>query len=96
MLTLYKEEMRAALRGRFAWLGAGVVLLCLGVLAAIASQDTWLDGYGVIAYFLAPTTFLPLTAGIVASPRANRCKIFYRGYNHWPAWMRVSNASWPG
>src|SRR5258708_11237453 len=72
MWTLYIEEMRAVGRGRFAWLGAGVVLLGLGGLAAVASQDTWLDGYGVIAYFLAPITFLPLAAGTIANPRANR------------------------
>jgi hypothetical protein len=72
MLTLYIEELQAAVRGRFAWLGAAVVLLGLGGLAAVASQDTWLDGYGVIAYFLAPITFLPLAAGVIANPRANR------------------------
>jgi len=72
MLTLYTEEMKAVVRGRFAWLGAAVVLLCLGGLAAVASQDTWLDGYGVIAYFLAPITFLPLAAGSMANSRANR------------------------
>jgi hypothetical protein len=72
MLTLYKEEMKAVVRGRFAWLGAAVVLLGLGGLAAVASQDTWLDGYGVIAYFLAPITFLPLAAGSMANSRANR------------------------
>lgn len=72
MLILYVEEMRAVVRGRFAWIGAAVVLLALGGLAAVASQDTWLDGYGVIAYFLAPITFLPLAAGTMASSRANR------------------------
>ncbi|HEX9412683.1 MAG TPA: hypothetical protein VF916_04210 [Ktedonobacterales bacterium] len=72
MLTIYWEEMRAITRGRFAWLGAAVVLLGLGGLAAVASQDTWLDGYGVIAYFLAPITFLPLAAGSIASARASR------------------------
>ena len=71
-LTLYREELRAATRGRFAWLGAAVVLFGIGGLAAIATQDTWLDGYGVIAYFLAPAAFIPLAAGSVASPRANR------------------------
>jgi ABC-type transport system involved in multi-copper enzyme maturation permease subunit len=70
--TLYNEELRAVVRGRFAWLGAGVVLLGLGALAAISTQDTWLDGYGVIAYFLAPLAFIPLAAGSLASPRANR------------------------
>ena len=72
LFTLYNEEMRAIVRGRFAWLGAGVVLLGIGALAAISTQDTWLDGYGVIAYFLAPLAFIPLAAGSLASPRANR------------------------
>ncbi len=72
LLTLYKEELKAAVRGRFAWLGAAVVLFSIGGLAAIATQDTWLDGYGVIAYFLAPMSFIPLAAGSIASPRANR------------------------
>jgi hypothetical protein len=72
MHMLYKEEMKAVVRGRFAWLGAAVVLLGLGGLAAVASQDTWLDSYGVIAYFLAPITFLPLAAGSMANSRANR------------------------
>jgi ABC-type transport system involved in multi-copper enzyme maturation permease subunit len=70
--TLYREELRATMRGRFAWLGAGVVLLALGGVAAAATQDTWVDGYGIIAYFLVPLVFIPLAAGIVASPRANR------------------------
>src|SRR5260370_32299667 len=72
VLTLYKEELKSAVRGRFAWLGAAVVLLCIGGLAAVATQDTWLDGYGIIAYFLAPISFIPLAAGSIASPRANR------------------------
>ncbi len=72
MHMLYKEEMKGVVRGRFAWLGAAVVLLGLGGLAAVASQDTWLDSYGVIAYFLAPITFLPLAAGSMANSRANR------------------------
>ena len=71
-MTLYAEELRAAVRGRFAWLGAAVVLLSIGGLAAIATQDTWLDGYGVVAYFLAPICFMPLAAGSLAGPRANR------------------------
>ena len=70
--VLYREELKAAMRGRFAWLGAGVVLFILGGIAAVATQDTWLDGYGVIAYFLAPAAFIPLAAGSIASPRANR------------------------
>src|ERR1700694_1916069 len=72
LFTLYIEELRAVVRGRFAWLGAGVVLLAVGALATISTQDTWLDGYGVIAYFLAPLAFIPLAAGSLASPRANR------------------------
>lgn len=72
MLTLYKEELRAVMRGRFAWMGAAIVLVGLGGLAAVATQDSWLDGYGVIGYFLAPVCFLPLAAGTIASPRANR------------------------
>jgi hypothetical protein len=59
LFTLYNEELRAVVRGRFAWLGAGVVLLSVGALAAISTQDTWLDGYRVIAYFLAPLAFIP-------------------------------------
>src|SRR4029077_10813797 len=70
--TLYREELAAIMRGRFAWLGAGVVLLALGGVAAAATQDSWVDAYGVIAYFLVPLAFIPLAAGIIASPRANR------------------------
>src|SRR5215467_11122212 len=70
--TLYREELKAATRGRFAALGAGVVLLLIGGLATVSSQDTWLDGYGVIAYFLVPLAFIPLAAGAIAGPRANR------------------------
>jgi hypothetical protein len=70
--TLYREELAATMRGRFAWLGAGVVLLALGGVAAAATQDSWVDGYGIIAYFLVPLAFIPLTAGMIASPRANR------------------------
>jgi ABC-type transport system involved in multi-copper enzyme maturation permease subunit len=70
--TLYSEELRATMRGHFAWLGAGVVLLALGGVAAAATQDTWVDGYGIIAYFLVPLAFLPLAAGVIAAPRANR------------------------
>lgn len=70
--TLYHEELQATMRGRFAWLGAGIVLLALGGVAAAATQDTWVDGYGIIAYFLVPLAFIPLAAGTMASPRANR------------------------
>jgi ABC-type transport system involved in multi-copper enzyme maturation permease subunit len=70
--TLYIEELKATMRGRFAWLGAGVVLLAVGALATVGTQDTWLDGYGIIAYGLVPLAFVPVTAGAIASPRANR------------------------
>ena len=52
--TLYVEELKATMRGRFAWLGAGVILLAVGLVATVGTQDTWLDGYGIIAYFLVP------------------------------------------
>jgi hypothetical protein len=70
--TLYVEELKATMRGRFAWLGAAVVLLAVGGLATVATQDTWLDGYGIIAYCLVPLAFIPFAAGAIASPRANR------------------------
>src|ERR1700693_288654 len=70
--TLYVEELRATMRGRFALLGAGVVLLAIGCVATVGTQDTWLDGYGIIAYFLVPLSFVPLAAVALASPRANR------------------------
>jgi hypothetical protein len=70
--TLYLEELKATMRGRFAWVGAGVVLLAVGCVATVGTQDTWLDGYGVIAYFLLPLAFIPLTGVFLASPRANR------------------------
>jgi len=70
--TLYRQELAATMRGRFAWLGAGVVLLALGGTSAAATQDSWVDGYGIIAYFLVPLAFIPLAAGTIASPRANR------------------------
>src|SRR6202043_2374468 len=69
---LYIEELKATTRGRFAWLGAGVILLAVGCVATVGTQDTWLDGYGIIAYFLVPLAFIPLAAVFVASPRANR------------------------
>src|SRR5207244_3011006 len=70
--TLYVEELKATMRGRFAWLGAGVMLLAVGCVATVGTQDTWLDGYGIIAYFLVPLAFIPLAAVFLASPRANR------------------------
>jgi hypothetical protein len=72
VLILYVEEMKAAMRGHFAWLGAGVLLLVVGGVATVGTQDTWLDGYGIIAYFLVPLTFIPLAAVTLASPRASR------------------------
>src|ERR1700676_5399637 len=70
--TLYAEELKATMRGRFAWLGAAVILLAVGGLAAVGTQDTWLDGYGIIAYGLVPLGFIPVAAMMIASPRANR------------------------
>jgi hypothetical protein len=69
---LYWEELKAAMRGRFAWLGGAVILLAIGGVATVGTQDTWLDGYGIIAYGLVPLGFIPLAAGGIASPRANR------------------------
>jgi hypothetical protein len=69
---LYIEELKATMRGRFAWLGAAVILLAVGGLATVGTQDTWLDGYGIIAYGLVPLGFLPVAAGMIASPRVNR------------------------
>jgi len=60
------------MRGRFAWLGAAVILLAVGGLATVGTQDTWLDGYGIIAYGLVPLAFIPIAAGMIASPRVNR------------------------
>jgi hypothetical protein len=70
--TLYREELKATMRGRFALVGAGVILLAVGCVATVGTQDTWLDGYGIIAYFLVPLAFVPLAAAFIASPRANR------------------------
>jgi hypothetical protein len=69
---LYVEELKATMRGRFAWLGAAVILLAIGAVATVGTQDTWLDGYGIIAYFLVPLCFVPLAAVALSSPRANR------------------------
>ena len=41
-------------------------------LATVGTQDTWLDGYGLIAYGLVPLAFIPLAAGFIASARASR------------------------
>jgi hypothetical protein len=70
--TLYVEELKATMRGLFTWLGAAVILFALGGLATASSPEGWLDAYAVIAYLLAPLTFIPMVAGAIASPRANR------------------------
>jgi hypothetical protein len=70
--TLYVEELKALTRGHFAWLGAAVVLLAIGGLATVGTQDTWLDGYGIVAYGVVPLAFMPFAAVALASPRANR------------------------
>jgi hypothetical protein len=69
---LYAEEIKSAVRGRFSWLAAAVILLAVGGLATVGTQDTWLDGYGIIAYGLVPFAFIPIAAGIIACPRVNR------------------------
>jgi hypothetical protein len=38
--TLYAEELKATMRGRFAWLGPAVILLAVGGLATVGTQDT--------------------------------------------------------
>jgi len=70
--TLYAEELKATMRGRFAWLGAAAVLLVIGGLATLSTQGGWLQGYGIIAYALVPLAFIPIAAGMMASPRASR------------------------
>ena len=72
LVIVYLEELKATMRGRFAWLGAAVVLLAVGALATVGTQDTWLDGYGIIAYGLVPLAFIPLAAGFIAGARASR------------------------
>jgi len=54
------KNSRQVMRGRFAWLGAAVILLAIGGLATVGTQDTWLDGYGIIAYGLVPLGFIPI------------------------------------
>jgi len=70
--TLYVEELKATMRGRFAWLGVAVILLALGGLSAVAAQGAWLFGYGLMAYGLVPLAFIPIAAGTIAGPRVNR------------------------
>jgi hypothetical protein len=62
--TLYGEELTAVVRvrGRFAWLGAAVVLFGIGAVAIVSTQDMWLDGCGIIENFLIPLAFIPLAA----------------------------------
>jgi ABC-type transport system involved in multi-copper enzyme maturation permease subunit len=72
IVSLYTEELKASMRGRFAWLGAAVVLLAVGGIATLSTQGGWLQGYGVIAYCLVPLTFIPIAAGTMAAPRSNR------------------------
>jgi ABC-type transport system involved in multi-copper enzyme maturation permease subunit len=72
LATLYVEELKATMRGRFAWLAVAVILLAVGGLATVGTQDTWLDGYGIIAYGLVPLAFIPFAAGAIASPRTSR------------------------
>jgi hypothetical protein len=69
---LYVEELKGLMRGHFAWLGAAVILLAAGGLATVGTQDTWLDGFGIIAYGVVPLAFIPVAAIALASPRANR------------------------
>jgi hypothetical protein len=66
VVTLYVEELKATMRCRFAWLGLSVILLAVGILATVGTQDTWLDGYGIIAYGLVPLGFIPIAAGMSA------------------------------
>ncbi|HXE62148.1 MAG TPA: hypothetical protein VN519_01330 [Bryobacteraceae bacterium] len=70
--VLWMEELKAVMRGKFAWVGAGILLLAVGGMATAGTQDTWLDGYGIIAYGLVPLAFIPLAAGMIASARASR------------------------
>jgi ABC-type transport system involved in multi-copper enzyme maturation permease subunit len=71
--TLYIKELKATVRGRFAWIGAAIVLQAVGGLATIGTQDdTWLDGYGIIAFDLLPLGFIPVAAGMIVSLRFNR------------------------
>ena len=70
--TIYVEELKATMRGRFAWLGAAVILLAVGGLATVAIQ-----GRGCLATASSPTAsiplgFMPIAAGMIAAPRVNR------------------------
>ncbi|HEY4084869.1 MAG TPA: hypothetical protein VGM43_02975 [Bryobacteraceae bacterium] len=72
IVSLWVEELKSAMRGRFAWVGAAILLLIIGGIATAGTQDVWLDGYGIIAYGLVPLAFIPLAAGMIASARASR------------------------
>jgi ABC-type transport system involved in multi-copper enzyme maturation permease subunit len=67
-----RDPLRGRTEGHHARLAAAVVLLAIGRLATVGTQDTWLDGYGIVAYGLVPLAFIPFAAGAIASPRANR------------------------
>jgi ABC-type transport system involved in multi-copper enzyme maturation permease subunit len=69
---LYIEELKAVMRGRFAWLAAAVILWAVGGLAVAGTQDVWLDVYGIMAYGLVPLAFIPIAAAMIAGARANR------------------------
>ena len=60
------------MRGRFAWLGAGGGAVGYGRPRHHWHASTWLDGYGIVAYFLVPLAVMPFAAVAIASPRANR------------------------
>ena len=84
------------MRGRFAWLGAAVVLLAVGGLATVGTQDTWLDGYGIIAYFLVPLAFIPLAAGAHREPArepVRRERLHGARSNAATGWPRRSSCS---
>jgi hypothetical protein len=38
VVTLYIEELKATMRGRYAWLGAAVVFLAIGGLATVGPR----------------------------------------------------------
>ena len=61
--------------GRFALVGTGVILLTVGCVATVGTEGTWLEGYGMIAYFLVPLALVPVTAAFLASPRANQINV---------------------
>ena len=61
--TIYGEELKATMRGRFAWLGAAVILLAAGGLATVAVQGAVAVWLWLIAYGLIPLAFVPVAAG---------------------------------